>query len=182
MRDKKTPRRYAKALLMRASEKNSVEQVFENLSMIQAVIERSAEFRNFLTNPIIKETEKQSVFQALLKNKISPEVLEFLNMLCRKGRENYLPDMIEMFMEMRRDGLGVIQAEVVSVMDLNPKQIDDLTDKLKTLTGKTPELRFRKDPNLIGGFLVKYGDKVIDGSVKRQLERLREQFADRGMN
>jgi F-type H+-transporting ATPase subunit delta len=176
MRDKKTPRRYAKALLMRASEKKMTEQIFENLSTIQTVIEQSPEFRNFLVNPIVKETEKQSVFKALFENQISREVLEFLNVLCAKGRENFLPDIIDAFMEMRREQMGVIQAEVVSVVDLNSAQVEDLKNKLKTLTGKMPELRFRKDPALIGGFLVRYGDTVIDGSVKRQLEKLREQF------
>lgn len=177
MKNKKTAHRYANALLGMANDKKALERIHNDILLIHSVIGHSPEFLTFLKNPIINNLQKKNTFKALFENKLSKETLDFLFVLCTKGREDILEEIIGEFMALRDDQLGLVKAEVVSVIDLDSKQIEVLTSKLATLTGKTPQLRFHKDPELIGGFLVRIGDTVIDGSVRRQLERLRDQFA-----
>lgn len=177
MKNKKTAHRYAHALLELANEKKSLDRIYEDILYIHNVIGQSEDFRTFLKNPIISHVEKKNTFKALFEKHVSKEVLNFADTLCMKNREDILDEIIEEFISLRNEQLGVIQAEVVSVVDLDSKQIETLTGKLTAMTGKRPQLRFSKDPKLVGGFLVRIGDTVIDGSVRRQLEKLREQFA-----
>jgi F-type H+-transporting ATPase subunit delta len=177
MKNKKTARRYAHALLGMANEKKKLDKIHEDVTYFHQAIGQSEDLKAFLRNPIINHQQKKNTFQALFKDKISKDMLDFIDVLCSKNREDILEEIIEEFIALRNEQLGVIQAEVVSVVDLDSKQIEALKSKLATMTGKTPQLRFTKDPKLVGGFLVRIGDTVIDGSVRHQLERLHDQFA-----
>ena len=177
MKNKKTAHRYAHALLGMANDKKSLDRIYSDILHIHAVVAQSPEFKEFLKNPIITASEKKNTFKALFESKLSKETVDFLFTLCTKGREDILDEILDEFLTLRDEQLGIVKADVVSVVDLDSKQIEVLTGKLAAITGKTPQLKFYKDPNLIGGFLVRIGDTVIDGSVKRQLERLRDQFS-----
>lgn len=177
MKNKKTAHRYAHALLGMANDKKLLDRTYEDVMHLHSVIGQSEDFRTFLKNPIINHLQKKNTIKALFENNVSREVLEFLNVLCMKNREDILDEIIDEFIELRNEQLGLVKAEVVSVIDLDSKQIEILTNKLAALTGKTPQLHFSKDPKLVGGFLVRIGDTVIDGSVRHQLERLKDQFA-----
>lgn len=177
MKNKKTAHRFAHALLGMANDKNALERINNDILHIHSIIGQNPDFNSFLKNPVINTQEKKNTFKALFEKSLSTETMEFLFLLCTKGREDILEEIINEFLTLRDEQLGIVKADVISVIDLDKKQIELLTDKLAGLTGKTPQIRFHKDPKLIGGFLVRIGDTVIDGSVRRQLERLREQFA-----
>lgn len=155
-----------------------MERLTQDMQNFKETIEQSPEFRNFLINPVIKEEQKKKILKSMFEKKVSAETVQFLDFLCQKRRENILGEIVEAFLDLRNEQLGLVNAEVVSVVDLRAEQIEALKTKLKTLTGKTPQLTFRKDPSLIGGFLVHVEDTVIDGSVRRQLEKLREGFGN----
>lgn len=155
-----------------------MERLTHDMQNFKETIEQSPEFRNFLINPVIKEEQKKKILKSMFEKKVSAETVQFLEFLCQKRRENILSEIVEAFLDLRNEQLGLVNAEVVSVVDLRADQVEALKMKLKTLTGKTPQLTFRKDPNLIGGFLVRVEDTVIDGSVRRQLEKLREGFGN----
>ncbi|MBL7960777.1 ATP synthase F1 subunit delta [bacterium] len=178
MKNKKTAHRYANALLGMANDKKLLDRIYNDVLHIHSIIGQSADFNTFLKNPIITTIQKKNTFKALFEKTLSKETLDFIFVLCTKGREDILDEVIVDFMALHDEQKGIIKAEVVSVVDLDSKQIEVLTGKLAAFSGKSPRLSFRKDPQLIGGFLVRLGDTVIDGSVKRQLERLREQFSE----
>ncbi len=178
MKNKKTAHRYAHALLGMANDKKILDKVHEDVLYLHQAIGQSGELRTFLKNPIINHQQKKNTFLALFKDKLSKETLDFIDVLCSKNREDILEEIIEEFVALRNEQLGLVQADVISVVDLDSKQIETLTRKLEALTGKKPQLRFTKDPALVGGFMVRIGDTVIDGSVRRQLEKLRERFSN----
>ncbi len=173
MKNKATAQRYAQALFELANEKNILETVFEELSSIRGLITNSKEFFEFLNNPIVPDAQKIQTMKALFEGKVKKETMDFLTLVCIKDRENILDEMIDCFVELRNEKLGLVTAEVLSVVDFSDAQVKQLTEKIKTMTGKTPTLTFKKDASLIGGFTVRIGDTVLDGSVRRQIERLR---------
>lgn len=178
MKNLKTARRYAKALMEMAVEQKRLDQAHDDLAMIESTMSQSADFRRLLANPVIKEQPKKDLLKSIFDGKITPLTMDFLFTLCEKNREAILPEIFQMFRELRNEHLGLIPAEVTSVVDLTPEQTRSIEQKLKTLTGKTPQLTLSKDPALIGGIMIRIGDTVIDGSVRRQLERLRTQLAE----
>ncbi|MBX7151488.1 ATP synthase F1 subunit delta [bacterium] len=178
MKSTRTARRYAQALLELSSDAKVMERLTQDIQGLKEAVDQSPEFRNFLINPVIKEDQKKKIIKSMFEKKVSTEALQFLEVLCQKRRENILGEIVESFLDLRNEQLGLVNAEVVSVVDLRADQIEALKSKLKSLTGKTPQLSFRKDPSLIGGFLVRVEDTVIDGSVRRQLEKLREGFGN----
>ncbi len=173
MKNKSTARRYALSLFQLASDNNCIDAVYNELSSIHDLEANSPEFSAFLQNPIIPDMQKKEAMKAIFEKQVRKETMDFLLFICEKDRENILTEMIECFIELRNEKLGLVQAEVFSVSDLSENQIKLLTEKIKTLTGKTPTMSFKKDPSLIGGFLVRIGDTVLDGSVRRQIQRLR---------
>jgi F-type H+-transporting ATPase subunit delta len=172
MKNLKAARRYAGALMQVAAHRDLLEKIHDDLQKVQSTIEQSTEFRQFLHNPIIKEPQKRETLRTLFDGKVGDATLEFLMTLCIKHRENLLPEIIEAFGQYRDEVLNLIPVEVSSVVELHPEQVEVITGKLKTLTGKTPRLSFRTDPALIGGVQIRIGDTVIDGSVRHQLDRL----------
>lgn len=176
MKNSATARRYAKALFDISVEQNALDAVYADMQSIAAMIEQSPEFRAFLHNPVIPNAQKKDAMKALFDKKIHTEVYRFMHLICDHDRENILGDMIEAFETLRNEKLGFIHAEVISVVDMTPDQVKGVTEKIKALTGKTPQLVFKKDASLIGGFMVRIGDTMIDGTVKHQLERLKSAF------
>ncbi len=179
MKNVKTARRYATALMQIAVRQNRLEAVHEDLQAIHALIAGQPDFKGFLINPLIKSREKRQIIEATLKESLSADTLDFLYLLCDKRRENILQEIIEAFNALYEEHIGEVNVEVTSVIDLNPEQIRDLTSRLQTMLGRKPKLTFRRDAGLIAGFMVRVGDTVIDGSVKHQLDKLKERFLTR---
>ena len=178
MKDWKTASRYANALLRVSVDSNQLDTVYEDVKKIQNIVHQNADLVHFLKNPVIANAQKKETFKALFERSVSKPTLDFLYLLCTKNRESLLDEIISSFISKRDELLGHIKAAVTTVVDMTPDQIVMLTDRIKSMTGKIPELSFDKDPELIGGFIVRIGDQVIDGSVRHQLEKLREQFLD----
>jgi F-type H+-transporting ATPase subunit delta len=161
-----------------AVDQKNLDKIHDDLTYIESLMAQSADFRRVLVNPVIKEQPKKDLLRTIFAAKVSSLTMDFLFTLCEKNRETILPEIFQTFKELREEHLGLIPAEVVSVVDLTPEQVRSIEEKLKTLTGKTPQLTLSKDPALIGGVRIQIGDRVIDGSVRRQLERLHTQLAE----
>lgn len=180
MKDYKTARRYAKALLEMATHQKLLDRVHEDLTMIESLLGQSTDLKKVLMNPVIKKPAKKSLLKSVFDGKVSTVTMEFLLTLCEKNREMILPEICHEFGELRNEAMGLLPAEVASVVELSSDQVRSIEQKLKTLTGKTPLLTLRKDPALIAGIRIQIGDTVIDGSVRHQLERLHDHLAEPG--
>ncbi len=170
--------RYATALMGLALEKNNLEQFAGDVEFINNTMAQSKELRLFLASPIIKKTVKLEVFKELLKTRTNKDLAEFVEFIISKNREELLPDIIKRFLEMRDDKLGIVRGEVTCAVELTTGQQGNLKKELELRTGKKVELTFKVDPKIIGGFLVKAGDTVIDASITNQLKMLRKSFSE----
>ncbi|WP_299760305.1 ATP synthase F1 subunit delta [uncultured Pontibacter sp.] len=178
MSDIRVASRYAKSLIELAEEKNVLEQVNADMQLFSQVVSQNRDFELLLKNPIVKSDKKLAIINAIFKGKVQELTITFFNLVARKNRESILEAVATSFQDQFREIQGIQTAEVVSAYPLTPGLRDELGQKLVAQTGKRIELIERVDPSLIGGFVLRVGDKQIDSSVRNSLRKLRNQFKD----
>ena len=176
MKNLRAARRYASALMEEVEARREMDATAAGLSMIGSMLEGSRELRRLLASPVITGQKKMQVFDALLKKRVSDTTLMFVRLLISKHRGDLLPEIVEQFSVLRDAKLGIVQAEVRSAVGVTVAQRDTLQKQLDHYTGKKVNLLIEVAPELKGGLLVRIGDTVLDASVRRQLELLRDRF------
>ena len=109
---------------------------------------------------------------------VDPVTINFVQLLIHNGREHLLPEVMGFFEEILDDHLGIIRGEVHSVVPLTDVQLNELKGKLNKMTGKNILLTQTRDKKLLGGFVVKINDRVIDASLRNQLSKMSEYLID----
>jgi len=168
--------RYSKALFQLAREENLVDEVQADLEMIKESFSGNVEFQTMLINPLIEESAKAKVLKDLFWENVNPLTFRFLQLLSRKKRSGLLLEMIDRFMESVLELRGILAGTLFASSPLDADQIDEIKKKTELLTGKSVLFSEQIDPSLVGGFIVKIKDTVIDLSIKSQLEKLRAQL------
>nr|YP_009396395.1 ATP synthase CF1 subunit delta [Polysiphonia scopulorum]ARW65581.1 ATP synthase CF1 subunit delta [Polysiphonia scopulorum] len=164
---------YAEALIDYAKNKDFLSQATNELSSISTVLSESSELQLLLLNPLVASSVKKEVIQKLFKNQVQDFILNFLLVLVDRRRISFLSTIIEKYLDLVNLLESVTIAEVYSAVDLSELQQKNLIDKIKLITNsKTVKLVVNKDPNLIGGFVIKVGSKVIDASLSGKLKQM----------
>ena len=172
-------KRYAKALFALAKEESLLKEVGKDLTLIFTLNQQSADFKALLSNPIINEKDKMKVLREMFQGKVQELTLNFLGLLSEKRRIAFLPQAAEEFRLMMLDYAGEVEGELISAQKLSPGQIEKIKAKVGQITGKTVFLAEKVDKTVLGGFIVKVEDWVLDNSIRYQLAKLREQLAAR---
>lgn len=169
-------RRYAQALFEIAvqSDLNSVEA---DLKEIMGLIEQNAEVAQFLYHPHISLSEKKSLMEKLFAGQLNVTVRNFLYLLIDRRRQNYLLDITREFSLLADQARNIVEAKVVSATPLNENQEQRLQKELVRITGQKVRIVKEVRPELIGGVLVQIGDRVMDGTVAFQLQRIRQSLS-----
>jgi F-type H+-transporting ATPase subunit delta len=170
-------RRYARAILEVASDKQSHERVGQELDDLAAAFVASRDLREALTNPVFPRAQRRQVLEALLARvAASPETRNFVLLLLDRERIVTLPDIARELRAMVDEKLGRVRAEVTSARPLPAEHVAQIQAALEKAAGKKVLLEKSEDPSLLGGVVAKLGDIVYDGSVRTQLERMREEI------
>lgn len=177
MAESRSSYRYALAVIGVAEEIKQLDRVRDDFAVVSKAIGESREFALFLKSPIVNQSTKKKLLETVFKSSVSDLTLKFMLLITDKGREMLLPEIIRQFNSLYDQRRGMINVSVKSAAKLSPEQQKQLSDRLQKITGKSVRLAEELDPKLIGGFTVQYEDTVWDGSVKRQLEALREKLA-----
>ncbi|MGE5400864.1 MAG: ATP synthase F1 subunit delta [Ignavibacteriales bacterium] len=172
--------RYASALMQLASEIDTFQQVSADMELVYNTIRDSRELQVVLLSPVIKSEDKSRVLTGIFETRVSTDSLSFLHFVIKKNREHLLFNIIRQFLVLRDQKLGVVNAEVYSVVDLTDDLKEKLSKRLEEYTKKKVRLSFSLKNELLGGFVVKINDTVIDASLSHQLELLKEQFLKEG--
>lgn len=170
--------RYATALMGLAVEKKNFDEFASDVEFINNTMSHSKELRLFLANPVIKKPVKLEVFKEILKSRKNTDLAEFVEFLISKNREDIFPEIVKRFLEMRDTKLGIIRGEVTCAVELTDAQKSSMKTEMESYTKKKVELIFKVDERIIGGFLVKAGDTVIDASITNQLKQLRKKLSE----
>ncbi len=178
MTNVRVARRYAEALVEMAEEQKNTEAVAKDLESLRQLIAGSRELLLFLKSPIINKVKKHDVLRLLFEGRLDVATIRFLDLIADKGREEYLPDIIDQFFVLLEERQGIVRVEVKVAADFSKDQTALLQKKFETYTSKQVRITFTLDKQLKGGFVARVGDTVFDGSVKRQLELLRQRFVE----
>jgi F-type H+-transporting ATPase subunit delta len=170
--------RYGTALLQSAEEEHLLEQTARDAEMIAKTVRESRDLRLLLASPVIVKEKKKRVIDGLFEKRVGEVMVRFLNLLTEKDREGQLIDILEEFLHLFDEKRGILRVEVTSAVDLTMKERDQLRNQLESYTGKTVVPGFRRDPALLGGFIVRLDDRVIDASLAHQLTLLREKLLE----
>jgi F-type H+-transporting ATPase subunit delta len=171
-------RRYAKALMQLGVEHGAYERYGKELGSLARAIRGSAELSTSLTNPAFPRADREKILRAVLERiGASREVVNFTRLLLDRERVAALPDISRELDVLIDAQAGRIAATVTSAAPLTPAQESALLAKLEAVSGKKVQMKVVTDPTLLGGLVAKLGDTVYDGSLKTQLQRLRDELA-----
>lgn len=163
---------YAEAFLELAS-KGSLDGVINDLTSLSTTLTESADLRVFLANPLVNSSRKKTVLTSIFNDKIDAKTLRFLLVLCDRGRIAYLESIVAKAIELAYKAASIEIVTVTSSTSLTSSQQETLISKLKKMTGAEQiKLETKVNPELIGGFVVQIGSKIIDTSIKGQLRQL----------
>jgi len=165
-------KRYGQALLDLASEKNTLDQIEKELIYVLNVIKENHDLKRVIEHQLINTEVKQEIFRQVYSKDISPTSMNFLLLILQKRREMALKQIINQFFNLADEARGIAKAQVLSAVQLSSAQLEKLCESLGKATGKRIILEPTIDEKLIGGLVVKIGDKIIDGSTSTKLKML----------
>ncbi len=170
-------RRYGTALADVVLKTGEVSTVSSELKAWEEMLNSSDDLRSALANPAIAHLDKEKVLESLIaKSNPSRTTANFLRVLLRNSRLTDLREINDKFASVLEERSGHIAAEVISARELSADQKGELKANLEKLTGKQVQLNFGIDESIIGGVVTRVGSTVYDGSVRTQLENLREEL------
>lgn len=171
--------RYAKSLLELAVEKKAIAKVVKDMELFSSICESNRDFVIMLRNPVINHGQKLKILQSVFTDKVNSMTMSILEIITRKGREQYLPEIASAFKQQYNKMKGIVEASVTTVVPLSATLKKEVNKVLKGLSdGGDVELTEIVDPDIIGGFVLKIGDKQIDDSVSGRLRELKLQFKE----
>ena len=174
-------RRYARALYQEAEARGAVERTDEDVQALREALDASRELTALFESPVVAREKKEAVARRLFEGKVGDLTMRFVLLLLEKEREDLLPAVARAYGALRDERLGVVEASVRTARPLGFDETRRLEETLAQRTGKQVRLRMEVDPALIGGLVVRIGDKVYDRSVRHQLGLLREQLHHRAL-
>jgi len=164
-------RPYAKAIFMLAGDANARQTWSENLETLAELVKHE-EIAPLLNDPRISGEQLLGLMQSLLGEKFGEEGLNLVHLLIQNKRLDLAPLIAEQYEALRTEHEGVADVDVVAAMPLTKEQLNKLEAALTRRLGSKVRLHAHIDESLIGGFLIRTGDMVIDGSVRDKLSRL----------
>jgi F-type H+-transporting ATPase subunit delta len=179
MREESVARRYAAALLEVSQKQNTLDAAQNEIKQVAAKVAGTGALRALLAQPLVTVERKKQIVEREFGTAIAPQTLAFLNLLIDKRRITLLPEVAAEFERMVREVKNIAFATATTAVPLTAEQLVSLERSLEARTGMDIELKTDVDPSLMGGVLVRIGDTVLDGTVKGNLERLREQLLER---
>lgn len=167
-------RRYATALFNAASKAGLIDRVESDLGLVSYTFESSPELFESIVSPVVPNKTKREIVRSIFEGKVEAITLDYLYLLIDKHREEAISQTEEIYILLANEARGMTSADVTTAVDLDKTLQAALAAKLSQVTGKKVSLNLAVDPAIIGGVVVKIGDRVIDGSIKGQLAALRE--------
>jgi F-type H+-transporting ATPase subunit delta len=158
-----------------AAEKGAMAQYGDDLANLAGVLENAPELTKIFRNPIFGVEEKRGVIVKVL-DKVAPcaMVRNFCLLLADKNRLAFLPEINACYATLLDAAQGVLRGKLVTAVKLADNVQKNVVDKLEKQSGQKVVLDYEVDKDIIGGLMLKIGDKVLDASIRAQLQILKE--------
>lgn len=164
---------YGDALFELALETGKLNEFFDEVQAVKQIFEENGELMKLLNHPKIHKEEKVSVMEQIFENRASMEMIGFLTLVVGKERHNDMVDILDYFIAQVKEYKKIGVAKVTSAVALDENQKIAIVDKLLATTDyQTFEMEYITDASIIGGLIIRIGDRVVDNSIKHKLEEL----------
>jgi F-type H+-transporting ATPase subunit delta len=169
--------RYAKALMQLAQENKSVDAIVIDVKMIHNLIKESDDLKMLLSSPLIKSDKKQSILTTLFSGKINDLTLKFIQLVVEQNRESSLAVMAEEFIAIfnEKNNIANVSLTTASALDSNSREMVLKTIKEKYNFSEI-QLEESVDADLLGGMIMRIGDKQLDASIRGQLRKIENEL------
>ena len=176
MAQTKVATRYAKSLLGLVAEKGNLEEAFNDMLLIKKTASENRDLVVLLKSPVVTTEKKVSILSAIYEKHVSKVTMLFIVLIAKNRREGVLPEIADAFIAQYKQMKGITTAVVTSATLLT----DDAKKKIQTIVqkevGGTVEIEMEINPELIGGFVLRIGDKQLDTSILSRIADLRQEF------
>ncbi len=176
MIESKVAIKYATALFRTAKRTNQIESISHDLEALSNLLRKNPLLKNFLESPQVLEKDKKELLNSTFKPQVSEALLSFLMLVVSKHRIQYFLSMAEEFQRLLKEDQGIVEARLITARGVDQALVDQIRQELEKNTGKKVEIKLEIDPHLLGGIVVILGDKIIDRSIRYQLNQLKEQM------
>ena len=172
-------KRYAKALVQLAEEKKIVDKTRADLSAFVEAVESLPALQKLFSSPVFTPENKKAVIKELAaKLGLQPTTQRFVEHLAETGRIRYVQDVFEAFQEILAERTNRAMAKLTTAAAISPADLADIKKKLEVLTGKQVDVDSKIDATLIGGAKAQIGSTIYDGTIKNQLNKMRQQLVN----
>lgn len=174
--------RYAKSLIDLSQEQNSLDATLEDIKTFKNAIE-NRDFYLLLKSPIVNTGKKKDIIKALFEGKLNRLTMMFMDIVLRKGRENYLPEIADEFVAQYKSINKITTIKLTTASPISDSNLQQIKSRILASDASEDSLDIETfvDSNLVGGFVIEIGDKLYDASIAHRLEELRKEFSDNSM-
>lgn len=180
MRDETVARSYAEALFELAQRHEGIEAYGEGIATVAALLDENPQFRLFLETPRVDAEEKKAVVRRAFGEGFPVNLVNFLQVTIDKRRQRLLREMSREYAALVDEHLNRAHVEVTVARALDQDSLDRIAERLSALLGKTAIPHQRVKPEILGGVVVRAGDTIFDGSLRRRLDRMRRRLVKAG--
>lgn len=178
MSEQRIASRYAKPILELANEKGNLEEVMKDMVSFKSLCQSNRDFVLMLKNPIIPHLKKLAMLKEIFGKKANKITLSAFDIIARKNREQYLPEIAREFIKKYNEFKGIAETSITTVIPLNASLKKEVIEIVKKITGKkSVELTELIDESILGGFILKIDDRQIDDSIHSKLNELKLKFS-----
>lgn len=178
MSENKAASRYAKSLIDLSTEHNAFEEIKNDMVLLEQVIDQNPELEAILKNPIVPLDKKSGILENVFGNKVNEVTKAFFKLVVSKGRSAILFDTSKAFIAQYNAIKGIVTANVTSATELTAESRAEIIAIVKKEIGANEVVIKEKiNDKLIGGFILKVGDRQFDASIASSLSKLKKEFA-----
>ena len=170
--------RYAKSLIDLAQEQGKLDRILEDINAFKKAV-GNRDLYLLLKSPIINITKKQQILTAIFEGKFDEMTMAFMRIILGKAREAYLPEIADEFILQYKTINHISTIRLTTAAPLGEGVLANIKAKLleSANTEENVEIETKVDPNLLGGFVIEFDDKLYDASVSHRIEKLKKEFS-----
>lgn len=166
-------KQFGTALYELAREENRQDEVLNGINAVLDTFKENPQYLKLLSNPAIPKGERVALIEKAFGENIVRHAISFIKILCEKGQLNSLSACAKVFTQLLYSEKGILPVTVTSAVALSKEQQQRLEKKLSDTTGKTIQLALKQDESLIAGISLSYDGKLLDGSIKQRLDKMK---------
>ena len=168
---------YGEALFAIAMEENKGSLYLEEVEGIRTILKENPDFDKMMLHPAIPKQEKLSLVEQAFAGRVSDEITGFMKLVVQKERYDRLQEIFQYFIDRIKEVQKIGIAHVTTAIELSDRQKEQVRSRLlETTDFRSMEMHYQVDPRIIGGMIVRIGDRVVDSSIRSKLDDLTRQL------